>query len=317
MKLFRSLGLLFIFLLGSILPTYAMTSSNYVIDWDNVNIGGTEGSTSTSYVLNDTIGQVVTGTSTSASYGLSAGYRAEADPLSLSMVVRGQSTNASSTYSGVIVTASGSDYIGSVDVLSPGTFEVDDYIAVVQNVGFSGVVAIGKVTQKVGNQLTVDRWDGQPASLSASPAGDDDFVYKLGSTSSIPFGTLAVGQQNIALAGVSVNSSALGYTAYYKPDGTLRTADGLSSITYCEDGEVSTDAEEYGVAIRGRWSPYTTPAQDADIRESVILGNDYESRSPVDNSPDRLAMLFKINILSSTTPGSYSQNLYFTLTPNF
>lgn len=52
-----------------------MQSSNYQIQNDSINIGGTENSVSSNYGLSDTIGEVGTGNSTSTSYNLYAGYR--------------------------------------------------------------------------------------------------------------------------------------------------------------------------------------------------------------------------------------------------
>lgn len=53
---------------------FAMTSANYKISWDSVNIGGDKG-TSTNYIVNDTLGEVSSGISTSTSYKLKAGYQ--------------------------------------------------------------------------------------------------------------------------------------------------------------------------------------------------------------------------------------------------
>lgn len=52
-----------------------MSSTQYRIETDSINVGGGDDATSTSYGLQDTIGEIGTGRSTSTSYGLSAGYR--------------------------------------------------------------------------------------------------------------------------------------------------------------------------------------------------------------------------------------------------
>lgn len=54
----------------------AMESVNYKIDSDSVNIGGTDDGQSASYYLKDTVGESAIGESGSASYIISAGYRA-------------------------------------------------------------------------------------------------------------------------------------------------------------------------------------------------------------------------------------------------
>lgn len=52
-----------------------MQSSNYKIDQDSINFGGTEDSGSAGYKMSDTMGEVGTGQGSSASYVLNAGYR--------------------------------------------------------------------------------------------------------------------------------------------------------------------------------------------------------------------------------------------------
>ena len=53
---------------------YVASSSNYRIQSDSINVGGTR-QTSTSYISEDTIGEIATGDSTSTSYRLKAGYQ--------------------------------------------------------------------------------------------------------------------------------------------------------------------------------------------------------------------------------------------------
>lgn len=68
--------ILFLFL---VLPTgiiLAMGSSSYQIDADSINFMGTDDSTSASYELHDTGGEVGTGDSSSSSYNMRAGYQA-------------------------------------------------------------------------------------------------------------------------------------------------------------------------------------------------------------------------------------------------
>jgi hypothetical protein len=54
--------------------TLAMTSTNYMIEFDSVNVGGVY-STSSSFTLEDTTGEVSTGYGTSTNYRLHAGYQ--------------------------------------------------------------------------------------------------------------------------------------------------------------------------------------------------------------------------------------------------
>lgn len=52
-----------------------MQSTNWQIESDSINIGGTEDGASASYRMRDTAGEIATGSSLSASYRLDAGYR--------------------------------------------------------------------------------------------------------------------------------------------------------------------------------------------------------------------------------------------------
>ena len=65
--------LTFIIPIGSVWA--AMSSSNYKIDADSINIGGGQ-SSSTNYKIEDTLGEVATGDSESGSYKTEAGYQA-------------------------------------------------------------------------------------------------------------------------------------------------------------------------------------------------------------------------------------------------
>ncbi len=55
---------------------YVASSSSYTLEKDSINFSGTENSSSTSYQVSDTLGEVATGNLTGTSYNLNAGYRA-------------------------------------------------------------------------------------------------------------------------------------------------------------------------------------------------------------------------------------------------
>lgn len=82
MKLFRLISYLMIpamfvsyFVYSSGVFAYVMGSTNYRIQQDSLNIGGGDFSSSDSYKLSDTLGEIATGKSSSGSYNLYAGYR--------------------------------------------------------------------------------------------------------------------------------------------------------------------------------------------------------------------------------------------------
>lgn len=308
MKFFFVLYLAVCSLAFGVWRVQAMSSTNYQIPWDSVNSSGNELGASTNYTLYDTSGQVVSGASTSTSFQVNAGYRAGLNPLSLSFIAEGQSSSVVTRYG--IFEDDASTY---VVVSSTVGFVVGDYVAAVQDVGFGGLVAVGKIIGVSADILTVDRWDGDGGLMALFSSGSDDYVYKL-DADTIPFASMSAGAERVALVGGSVYSSASsGHTVYVEANGGL-ALDGVgTTITDVADATVSVDAEEYGAEVIG---PH-----------AVILGSDLPVTStqtaivstsvPSVSTPDRFSLLFKLSVLPSTPVGSYSQQVYFTLTSNF
>lgn len=58
---------------------YVSSSTNYILQNDSINIGGKDSSTSTNYSIQDTIGEIATGISTSTNYQINVGYRQTLD----------------------------------------------------------------------------------------------------------------------------------------------------------------------------------------------------------------------------------------------
>lgn len=110
------MGRLFILILAMVLGSsltpfalaYVASSTNYRIQSDSINFAGGR-STSTNFVMEDTVGEVGTGTSTSASYNLHAGYQAMQTGGTISI-----SAPSDVTLSGAITTESGGQANGSV-----------------------------------------------------------------------------------------------------------------------------------------------------------------------------------------------------------
>lgn len=73
--LLLALSIVTVLVFAQAAKAYVASSDNYRLDVDSINIGGTEDGTSASYKERDTIGEVATGLSNSASYNVSAGYR--------------------------------------------------------------------------------------------------------------------------------------------------------------------------------------------------------------------------------------------------
>jgi hypothetical protein len=285
---------------------FAMSSTNYSINWDSVNSGGIDDSSSTNYLLRDTLGEQATGYSSSTNYEISAGYRTgDQDLTILSFQLGTQENTTQVTYS------SYSSTTNQVVLSSAAGFSEGDFLGVVENTGLSQSVAFGRIRDIDGNTVTVDMWDGSPDVILASPAGGDDFVYRMNGYS-VEFGTLSSSLGKTSLTGVRVTSDAQnGYTVYVSDDGNLR--DGVAAfIADVSDSTVTVGAEEYGWRVFGEKSvnnssdnPFTTSTTA--IQSSAAKTLDVEG----------VGLVYKVSITDSTPAGNYSHIVQYTITPNY
>ena len=285
---------------------YAMNSATYQINWDSVNSGGNDVSTSTNYLLRDTIGEQATGFSSSTDYTISAGYRVgDQDLPSLTFFLGTQENSTQTAYS------SFSSSSKAVVVSSVASFSVGDLIGVVENQGLTQRVAIGRILSIAGTTITVDAWDGVPALLSATPAGGDDYVYRMDG-SSAALGTLSVTAGKTSLTGTRVNSNAQnGYTVYVNVDGDLRVSTS-TFITNVTDGTVTIGSEEYGAQVYG--SMATGTGSDFAFSTSTRA---IQTSTAIAPTEERTALVYKATIATNTPAGNYSQKVYYTVTPNY
>jgi hypothetical protein len=288
----------------------AMSSSNYRIDWDSLNAGGNEAATSSSYSIHDTVGDIATGTSTSSFYKLSAGYRAGEglDRISIAVAAQSATTTFDSTYSAV------DDGMGTVVVSTPGAFSVGDVIAVVENRGFAQAVAIGKISSIVGSTLTVTNFETSGA-LGFVPSGGDDGVFRLSGTT-LPFGVLSTTTEATLVLRIQVHSTApLGYSVYMQGLTELETSAG-ATIEVVTDGAVTAGAEEYGSMGMGMRT--VSPGTDLGVTTTPRLVQSSPTISEeITSDGDATGQIFKLSIDNNTTAGSYSQTVFYTLTPRF
>ncbi|MFH1078140.1 MAG: hypothetical protein V1745_02560 [Patescibacteria group bacterium] len=197
----------------------------------------------------------------------------------------------------------------TVTVASENQFSTGTFLGVVENIGLSQMIAIGKVVTMAGNVITVDAWEGIPASLSASPSGGDDVVYRLDGTSAA-FGTMSPLVAKTALTYSSVTTNLEnGYTVYVNSDGDLRYGTG-ATIANVLDGTVSLGSEEYGARVYGimatsTGSDFGFATTTRPVQESTTFADD-----------ERIGLIYKISITSDTPAGDYGQVIYYTLTPN-
>lgn len=292
-----------------LLPTaavFAMTSTNYGIHWDSVNSGGTDDGTSESYKLRDTVGELGTGIGTSENYQLSAGYRVgDGDESALSLFVGTQENQTRTVWTAF---SNGSK---TVDVAAVNNFSTGTYIGVVENSGASQLVAFGKITNISGLTITVDAWEGEPGSISSTPAGGNDYVYRMnGSAASL--GTQSVNSIATSFTLTDVVSSVEnGYTVSVQSDTDFRSATG-TFIVNVADGAVSAGSEEYGGEAVGSHATSTgmdfafSSSTTRNIQQSAAVGNH-----------DRSSVLYKLSITARTPSGNFGQTVYYRLTPNY
>ena len=292
------------FFCSSVNSVFGMSSTNYIINWDNVNTGGTEESSSSNYKVYDTLGGVSAGGGASANYGLRSGYRLSGEEGELPMITFSLETQQNSSKTVYTIF----DNSGTkVTVSSTSGYSIDDYIIVVENEGGSELVSIGKISGISGSDLSVDKWSGDNGTMSSSPSGGDDFVYKLnGSIGDLGFFTPSSINTSSSFIEVTTNS-IYGYEASISEDGNLRM--GAYDIDDVTDGEVTAGSEEYGISTRGD-DAYGTG--DFAITSSTKIA---EKTSIADNQ--RTAVIYQVAVSPMTVTGNYSQVLTYTVTGNF
>lgn len=290
----------------SLVQVRAMTSVNYRINWDSVNSGGEDTSSSTNYRLRDTVGEQATGNSTSSNYALSAGYRVgDVDITSLSFSI-GTQENTTQTPFSAFSSGSKSVIVGSV-----ASFSVGDMIGVVENEGLSQVIAVGRIESIGGLTITVDSWNGSPNVISGTPSGGNDYVYRMNGYVA-QLGTLGVSVGKTSLTATRVRSDAgSGYSVYVNDDGNLR----YTTSTYIldvADGSVSIGSEEYGAQVFGYMATGTGSDFGFSTTTRVI-----QSSSSTASIEERVGLVYKATISSITPSGNYSHVVYYTVTANY
>lgn len=196
--------LLFLFLgiviFASPVYGYVMSSSNYRIQSDSLNMGGGLGS-STNYIVEDTVGEISSGFSSSTSYSLSAGYQAmqatyisissPADVVLLPNIPGLTGGTASGTAAWNVITDSYSGYSLSIKA--------------------SSTTAIAMKCASGGCSASTDYFSNY--SLASSPTADFSWLIDLATSS---FGFTAQGD-NLVSAFLD-NSSACGVGSTDTPD---------------------------------------------------------------------------------------------------
>lgn len=281
----------------------AMSSTNYEIRWDTVSTGGSDTSSSANYNLRDSVSASADGTSSSTTYQLRAGYRGGIidEIVSFDLFIENYGSGG--------ITATGLSGT-TVTVISTTGISVNDYVAVVQNLGSSEVVAIGKVSSVGVGSIVLDRL--QTAGTTPVIDGDNDSVFVMNS-SSVSFGELVASEFKSRIVGFETTiDNNNGYSIQVLDDGNLRSD--VNDINDVSDGSVTAQNEEYGARSSDTSVIGTTfDTQDTAITTSVQAIVTQGSFSYTDRS----FLTLKIARSGDTQPGNYSQTLTFVVSGNF
>ena len=285
---------------------YGMGSVNYSVDFDSLNSGGDDVSSSTNFQIRDTIGEQATGFGSSTNYGIQAGYRQADEGNTLSFEI-GTQENGSQTSVSTFSTST-----NNVTVVSAAAYSVGNFIGIVENQGLSQLIAVGRIVSIAGNIITVDRWDGNANTMSAVFAGGDDVAYRLeGSAAQLGTLTATTGATSLTHTDVTTNAQS-GYSVYVTSDGQLRTSGG-ATIDDVADGTVTVGSEEYGGRVSGSMGVFAATSADFAITTSTFAIQ--SATTSATNA--RVGLVYKASIDGATAAGGYSQLVYYTVTANF
>jgi hypothetical protein len=278
-----------------------MASTNYQINWDSLNYGGSDTSTSDNYILRDTLGNPGAGESQSASYLLRAGYRAGIFDQVISFEIFAQNNSSKKSVNSLVDKTIGVE----TDGLSVG-----DYIVLVQDEGGSQISAIGQISGVGAETITVDSLKNG----GVAPLIDDnnDCLYKLGGYST-SLGTLNTSEIKTATIGFEINTDFdSGYSVQIYENHGLQ--DGTDEIAPVADGAVTAGSEEYG----GRSSDVAIADSTFDTEDTAFTA---DFQKIADDTGVQFAsrnfLTLKASINGSTNEGDYSQNLVLIASGNF
>lgn len=282
-----------------------MSSTNYLLQWDAVSVGGLDSQSSSGYQLRSTFDMGVSSDVLgSSSYRLDGGYRGGIfDPVSsFRLYVQDRASQvAAMAYSST-----------SVTVTSASGFSAGDRILVVQDEGPSQVAVMGKITSIAGTTLSVDAFSGGSPFIDGSGG---DYVYRMTSHgTSLPLGTPASSAVITGIIGWEATADVrTGYSVYLMEDGNLRTVGG-DEIPDVADGIVSVGSSEYGA----RSSDATLASSSFDTQDTAITSSPQLVASQTSLSFfQRDFITLKLGVSSSQASGSYSQNLSLVFSGNY
>ncbi len=282
----------------------SMTSTTYQIQWDSLNSGGSDTSSSSSYRLRDSLESGLAGISSSASYRLDSGFRSGIYDPTVFFSLFSQDLNSQVGATALTGT--------TVTVTSTSGYSTGDYIAIVQDEGLSQISATGKITSIGGSTLIVDFLT--TGSSSPTIDGVSDYVYELSGTS-LPLSSLSSTTASTGIIGWEVTSDVpSGYSMFVLEDGELRAPAGTPVISDVTDGSVSLGSTEYGA----KSSDTTLASSTFDTEDSAFTTSlqQIASRSAV-SFKSRDFLTLKSAVDSGIQSNSYSHSLTFIFVGNY
>jgi hypothetical protein len=300
MKLYRSLYFFVVLILVLATPgsfvLAEMTSTQYIIRNDSIGTGGTQTGSSANYILRSTVGELAGGISTSDSYSLRAG-----DGMGIYDPVVGFELFMQSRASQVGTTA----LVGNVvTVTVSDDFSVGQMISIVQNEGEFETVAIGKVTDVSGTDITVDGL----RTAAADPVidGSNDVVYILNG-STLDFGSLDNTYVATTVVGWEVFADVDdGYNVYVYESGNL--TNGVDTISDVNDSSVTPGSSEFG-ARSSDTSLSSSTFDTIDTPFQPSFGQVGSRSTAALSSRDFLDM--KLAVSADLSSGTYTNTLTF------
>jgi len=278
-----------------------MASTNYQINWDSINYGGSDTSTSDSYTLRDTVGNPAAGASESTSYLLRAGYRAGIFDQVISFETFGQDIGSK---------RSATALIGNLITANTNDLTIGDYIALIQDEGEDQISAIGQIAILGAGTITVDNLkDGGMAPVID---GSNDYLYLLNGNS-VDLGTLDNSEVKTTTIGFEINTDVdLGYSVQvYETQGLIS---GVNELAPVIDGAITSGSEEYG----GRSSDTTLIDSTFDTADTAFTTGFQKIADDTGvQFSNRNFLTLKAAISDLTDAGDYSQDLVLIASGNF
>ncbi len=284
----------------------AMSSTNYQVLWDAVNVGGSDTGTSSggTYQLRDSIGEISSGRPSGTGYTVSTGYRSGIyDPVvNIVYYIQDKNSQVASTILADL----------TVTVTTSAGFAEGDLIAVVQDEGGSQITAVGEIAALTATTLTVDAWTTNGSSPSID--GLDDYVYALDASSLALGGLTPYGVTTGIIAWEVTADVSQGYGVYVADNGQPQLSGGSDTLADVADGTVTAGQPEYG----GNSSDSSLSTSTFDTQDTAFTTTPQLVASRSDNTfSSRDFLTIEMAMPSGQASGSYSGTLMLVLVGDY